>query len=243
MAAPSSSRSARRWASSGAAQGARAVPVHRVPRAPHLQLPGPPMHRPDRGEAAEAAGDDHGLAVEAPTRRAAGRGGACRVGSPSRPYGLRLAGRPRRADVYQGTLSQFQGLEVDWRRGKVRVATPAPERRRRPGPTPRTPWRQIELSADFFRDLEWWSAMLARRNCTDLDRRLAPSPPSQVPTRATGAQASSPGSTANVPRCAAAVQPGRAGVVYQRSGAARYRSSRAVLRRAASGQRGACRGR
>ena len=71
----------------------------------------------------------------------------------------------------QGTLSQFQGLEVDWRRGKVRVATPAPERRRRPGPTPRTPWRQIELSADFFRDLEWWSAMLARRNCTDLDRR------------------------------------------------------------------------
>ena len=43
--------------------------------------------------------------------------------------------------------------------------------RRRPGPTPRTPWRQIELSADFFRDLEWWSAMLARRNCTDLDRR------------------------------------------------------------------------
>ena len=71
----------------------------------------------------------------------------------------------------QGTLSQFQGLEVDWRRGKVRVATPAPERRRRPGPTPHSPWRQIELSADFFRDLEWWSAMLARRNCTDLDRR------------------------------------------------------------------------
>ena len=53
----------------------------------------------------------------------------------------------------------------------MRVATPAPERRRRPGPTPRTPWRQIELSADFFRDLEWWSAMLARRNCTDLDRQ------------------------------------------------------------------------
>ena len=55
----------------------------------------------------------------------------------------------------QGMLSQFKGLEVDWRRGLVR-------------PTRGTAWSKVPVSGAFWRDLEWWADSFADRNCTSL---------------------------------------------------------------------------
>ena len=60
----------------------------------------------------------------------------------------------------QAMLSSFAGLEIDWRRGLVRWA--------RAGA-----WRLVALTAGFWRDLEWWSAHLERRNCMPMKRRTA----------------------------------------------------------------------
>ena len=54
----------------------------------------------------------------------------------------------------QGMLSQFSGLEVDWRRGEVRARGGS--------------WSRMEVTGRFWRDLEWWSECLAERNCMDL---------------------------------------------------------------------------
>jgi hypothetical protein len=56
----------------------------------------------------------------------------------------------------QSMLSSFAGLEVDWRRGNVR--------RTRGGA-----WQEMEVGTGFWRDLEWWSDHLERRNCVSLE--------------------------------------------------------------------------
>ena len=58
----------------------------------------------------------------------------------------------------QGMLSQFKGLEVDWRRGLVRRAAGAT-------------WGRRTVSAAFWRDLEWWHDSFEKRNCTELVTR------------------------------------------------------------------------
>jgi hypothetical protein len=57
----------------------------------------------------------------------------------------------------QSMLSQFAGLEVDWRRGAVRWTK---------GGT----WSQVEISDGFWRDLDWWSEHLEKRNCMPMKR-------------------------------------------------------------------------
>jgi hypothetical protein len=57
----------------------------------------------------------------------------------------------------QAMLSSFAGLEVDWRRGNVR--------RTRGGA-----WQEMEVGDGFWRDLEWWSDHLERRNCVSLEQ-------------------------------------------------------------------------
>jgi len=55
----------------------------------------------------------------------------------------------------QGMLSQFKGLEVDWKRGFVK-------------PSQSGSWGAVELSDAFWRDLEWWHDSMEFRNCTSL---------------------------------------------------------------------------
>ena len=55
----------------------------------------------------------------------------------------------------QGMLSQFQGLEVDWRRGLVRRIKDSA-------------WAEIELNEGFWRDIEWWFDSFESRNCVSL---------------------------------------------------------------------------
>ena len=62
----------------------------------------------------------------------------------------------------QGMLSQFQGLEVDWRRGSVRQTRVAGAAWRTHG---------VELSDSFWRDIDWWLANLETRNCVSLEPR------------------------------------------------------------------------
>ena len=62
---------------------------------------------------------------------------------------------PNARTYMQGMLASFAGLEVDWRRGKVRAK--------------RGEWRPMELSPSFWRDLEWWDEMLERANCVPID--------------------------------------------------------------------------
>ena len=52
----------------------------------------------------------------------------------------------------QGMLSQFKGLEVDWRHGFVRAK--GADR-----------WSHVTLSDGFWRDLIWWRDHLEQRNC------------------------------------------------------------------------------
>ena len=52
----------------------------------------------------------------------------------------------------QGMLSQFKGLEVDWRHGLVRTSR-------------HEQWHEVDLSPSFFRDLAWWQDHLSSRNC------------------------------------------------------------------------------
>ena len=58
----------------------------------------------------------------------------------------------------QGMLSQFKGLEVDWKKGEVR-------------PTHSSQWRSsgVAISAGFWRDLEWWNDHLESRCGVPLD--------------------------------------------------------------------------
>ena len=55
----------------------------------------------------------------------------------------------------QSMLSSFAGLEVDWRRGAVRR-------------TGGGEWGEMSVGDGFWRDLEWWSDHLERRNCVSL---------------------------------------------------------------------------
>ena len=52
-------------------------------------------------------------------------------------------------------LSSFQGLVVDWKRGKVSAAGGR--------------WRDISISSGFWEDLEWWEDHLAVRHFTPID--------------------------------------------------------------------------
>ena len=56
----------------------------------------------------------------------------------------------------QSMLSSFAGLEVDWRRGSVRR-------------TAGGPWQEMAVGDGFWRDLEWWSEHLEKRNCVSTE--------------------------------------------------------------------------
>ena len=71
----------------------------------------------------------------------------------------------------QAMLSSFAGLEVDWRRGCVRR-------------TGGGAWQEQSVGGGFWRDLEWWSDHLERRNCVSLD------PPERGEAAITGTDAS-----------------------------------------------------
>ena len=58
----------------------------------------------------------------------------------------------------QGMLSQFRGLEVDWRHGKVRLS--------RGGGAP----REMTVDGAFWRDLEWFDDHFERRNCVSMEQ-------------------------------------------------------------------------
>ena len=59
------------------------------------------------------------------------------------------------ARVYlQGMLASFIGLEVEWKRGKVRAQRGA--------------WRPMTLSDAFWRDLDWWDQQLESNNCVPI---------------------------------------------------------------------------
>ena len=49
-----------------------------------------------------------------------------------------------------GILSQFRGLEVDWRRGQVRAKDGE--------------WQRVVLTSGFWRDLNWWARMLPMKH-------------------------------------------------------------------------------
>jgi hypothetical protein len=64
---------------------------------------------------------------------------------------------PQGRTYMQAMLSQFAGLEVDWRRGEVRLSKGGA-------------WRQgVKLGPGFWRDLDWWHHRFESRNCTPLD--------------------------------------------------------------------------
>ena len=59
------------------------------------------------------------------------------------------------ARVYlQGMLASFVGLEVEWKRGKVRAEYGA--------------WRAMTLGDAFWRDLDWWDQQLETNNCVPI---------------------------------------------------------------------------
>ena len=55
----------------------------------------------------------------------------------------------------QSMLSTFSGLEIDWKHGRVRPKSGH--------------WGLVELSDEFWLDLEWWSDHLELRNCVPID--------------------------------------------------------------------------
>ena len=60
------------------------------------------------------------------------------------------------ARVYmQCMLASFIGLEVEWKRGKVRAR--------------RGEWRPMTLGDAFWRDLDWWDQQLETNNCVPID--------------------------------------------------------------------------
>ena len=59
----------------------------------------------------------------------------------------------------QTMLSSFAGLEIDWRRGAVRR-------------TGSSAWGEMTVGDGFWRDLEWWSDHLERRNCVSTEPPL-----------------------------------------------------------------------
>ena len=61
---------------------------------------------------------------------------------------------PNARTYMQGMLASFAGLEVEWRRGKVRA---------REGD-----WRPMVLAPQFWLDLDWWDAQLSYNNCVPL---------------------------------------------------------------------------
>ena len=55
----------------------------------------------------------------------------------------------------QGMLNQFKGLLVDWQRGQVKPSGGG--------------WRELSISAAFWRDLRWWREHLDTRSLAPLD--------------------------------------------------------------------------
>ena len=55
----------------------------------------------------------------------------------------------------QNMLSVFEGLEIDWKHGRVRPK--------------RGVWDLVALKEDFWIDLEWWSDHLESRNCVQMN--------------------------------------------------------------------------
>ena len=62
---------------------------------------------------------------------------------------------PHGRTYMQAMLSSFTGLEVEWRRGKVRPV--------------RGEWREMRLGRGFWRDLDWWDAQLEINNCLPIE--------------------------------------------------------------------------
>lgn len=66
---------------------------------------------------------------------------------------------PQGRTYMQAMLSQFAGLEVDWRRGEVRATGG------------KGAWAKgVVLRAGFWRDLEWWHERFQRRNSTPMEK-------------------------------------------------------------------------
>ena len=65
---------------------------------------------------------------------------------------------PHGRTYMQGMLSQFKGLEVDWRRGEVRPSRSMRE------------WKAgVPLGDGFWRDLEWWHEHFSTQNSTSME--------------------------------------------------------------------------
>jgi len=64
---------------------------------------------------------------------------------------------PNGRTYMQCMLSSFAGLEVEWRRGKVRAV--------------HGEWQRMTVSDGFWRDLDWWDAQLETNNCVPIDAR------------------------------------------------------------------------
>lgn len=65
---------------------------------------------------------------------------------------------PQGRTYMQAMLSQFAGLEVDWRRGEVRASKL------------HGAWHKgVSLLPGFWRDLEWWDERFESRNCSPIE--------------------------------------------------------------------------
>ena len=65
---------------------------------------------------------------------------------------------PQGRTYMQAMLAQFAGLQVDWRRGEVRMSRDAGQA-----------WSKgVEIQEGFWRDLEWWDERFESRNCTPI---------------------------------------------------------------------------
>ena len=73
---------------------------------------------------------------------------------------------PNARVYHQGMLASFVGLEVEWKRGKVRAVRGA--------------WRSMTLSDAFWRDLDWWDQQLETNNCVP----IAPPPQARAAVQA-----------------------------------------------------------
>ena len=114
----------------GAAQAAWPRPSHRVSGDAHLQQPeGASMHRPHAASAGGAPRSTGRVAREAtpPWRPLTGDRRAEGAGRTPGPPGLCVPGDASWTRLHmQGMLAAFSGLEVEWRRGAVRVRAARP---------------------------------------------------------------------------------------------------------------------
>ena len=63
---------------------------------------------------------------------------------------------PRGRTYMQGMLASFSGLEVEWRRGKVRI--------------PEGQWKSMEIKPGFWADIDWWLTQMTSSNCVPMEK-------------------------------------------------------------------------